>query len=253
METPNPLISKGSALGRLNPKRRSKAVIAVFVVLAVHVVVVSVLLFVGCRHEQCRETTGSIEPTNQASAVATNLASVVTNLPAAPLAQTQTSLPPTSGVADAQSPILPPLEAPAAKPPTKEHTVAKGDSLWKIANANHISMKAVAEANPGIDPAKLKAGQVLQVPVAAEPTAAVTSEEKPSTETSFTTYVVKRGDTLGKIAKAHGTSIRAMRAANHLKSDRIVVGKKLKIPEPTSARSRSKTQHASATNAPRTL
>jgi len=40
-------------------------------------------------------------------------------------------------------------------------------------------------------------------------------------------YVVKSGDTLSRIAKTHGISVKALKTANHLKSDRIVVGEKL--------------------------
>ena len=42
-------------------------------------------------------------------------------------------------------------------------------------------------------------------------------------------YVVKSGDTLGRIAKAHGTTVKALKIANHLSSDRIFVGEKLKL------------------------
>jgi LysM repeat protein len=43
-------------------------------------------------------------------------------------------------------------------------------------------------------------------------------------------YVVKSGDSLTRIAKAHGTTVQALKAANSLKNDRIIVGAKLKIP-----------------------
>ncbi len=43
-------------------------------------------------------------------------------------------------------------------------------------------------------------------------------------------YVVKSGDTLTKIAATHGTTVKALRAANTLKTDKIKVGQKLKIP-----------------------
>jgi LysM repeat protein len=46
-----------------------------------------------------------------------------------------------------------------------------------------------------------------------------------------TVYVVKSGDTLSRIAKAHGTTVKAIEAANGLNGDQIVVGAKLKIPE----------------------
>ncbi len=45
-----------------------------------------------------------------------------------------------------------------------------------------------------------------------------------------TTYLVKSGDTLTRIAKAYGVSIGALRSANDLASDKITVGARLKIP-----------------------
>ena len=43
-------------------------------------------------------------------------------------------------------------------------------------------------------------------------------------------YTVKKGDSLTRIAKANNTTIAALKQANGLTSDRIVVGRKLKIP-----------------------
>ena len=43
-------------------------------------------------------------------------------------------------------------------------------------------------------------------------------------------YKVKSGDTLTTIAKHHGVSVRALRSANNLTTDKIKVGDKLKIP-----------------------
>jgi LysM repeat protein len=43
-------------------------------------------------------------------------------------------------------------------------------------------------------------------------------------------YVVKSGDSLTRIAKVHGTTVKALKAANGLESDRIVVGARLKMP-----------------------
>lgn len=44
-------------------------------------------------------------------------------------------------------------------------------------------------------------------------------------------YRVKAGDTLEKIAKAHKTSIKALKEHNQLQKDQITVGQPLKIPE----------------------
>jgi len=41
---------------------------------------------------------------------------------------------------------------------------------------------------------------------------------------------VKSSDTLTRIAKLHGTTIKAIRAENNLTTDHIKVGQKLKIP-----------------------
>ena len=47
---------------------------------------------------------------------------------------------------------------------------------------------------------------------------------------------MKAGDTLGRIARAHRTTVQAIKVANGLTSDRIVVGHSLKMPEPRAAR-----------------
>ena len=52
----------------------------------------------------------------------------------------------------------------------------------------------------------------------------------PQTRTADLIYVVKSGDTMPRIAKAHGTTAQALRAANSLTNDRLVVGMKLKVP-----------------------
>jgi peptidoglycan endopeptidase LytE len=43
-------------------------------------------------------------------------------------------------------------------------------------------------------------------------------------------YVVKTGDTLLKIAKAGATTVNEIKALNGMKTDRIQVGQKLKLP-----------------------
>jgi LysM repeat protein len=46
-----------------------------------------------------------------------------------------------------------------------------------------------------------------------------------------TLYVVKSGDTLTRIARVHGTTVKALKSANSLDGDHLVVGEKLKIPQ----------------------
>ncbi|MCM1317525.1 MAG: LysM peptidoglycan-binding domain-containing protein [Bacteroides sp.] len=52
-------------------------------------------------------------------------------------------------------------------------------------------------------------------------------------------YRVKAGDNLLKIAKAHGTTVDAIKAANNLKGDNIRVGQSLNIPQKTASKKKS--------------
>jgi len=60
-----------------------------------------------------------------------------------------------------------------------------------------------------------------------------TTVDKNSAEksTGGRTYRIKDGDSLAKIAKAHQTTVQAIKVVNGLTNDKIVVGKMLQIPE----------------------
>ncbi len=79
----------------------------------------------------------------------------------------------------------------------------------------------VSKATPSTPP--LQPCPVAMVPKTATPVA-------PPHTTGGAVYLVKSGDTLTRIAKTCGTTIKALRSANNLDNDRIVVGEKLKIP-----------------------
>ncbi len=83
----------------------------------------------------------------------------------------------------------------------------------------------VQNAAKPVAPTTSSAG-VMPQPVSNVPKASMT----PAINHSETVYVVKSGDTLSRIAKAHGISLKALRSANGLDSDHIAVGTKLKIP-----------------------
>jgi LysM repeat protein len=131
--------------------------------------------------------------------------------------------------------VLPPVEV-AAPAAGSEYVVVKGDSLAKIAKKNGVTLKALQAANPGVIPTKLKVGQKLVVPAggkAAADSAAPTVSAGGDVGTA--SYTVKSGDTLTKIAKAHGTTVKAIEAANGLSTTKIKVGQKLKIPSKAEA------------------
>jgi len=60
--------------------------------------------------------------------------------------------------------------------------------------------------------------------------AAVKPGLPPVVSAAESVYVVKSGDTLTRIARLHRTSVKALKAANGLDNDMLVVGIKLKLP-----------------------
>jgi LysM repeat protein len=223
MNNQNPLIPQGSALEQKN-RGRARVKLAVFFVLAVHGVALMALLMQGCGQSKEPAPGPETDATNAAPAFVDT-----TNVPAT------TSAPPVVVAAPAPPEAAP---APVAPAGATEYTIVKGDYLEKIAKNFHVTVKALTEANPGIEPTKLKIGQKIHIPAAATPTAppatGTATAETPSAS-GEQTYTVKSGDNLTKIAAQFGTTIKALRAANSLKTDSIKVGQKLKIPAGASA------------------
>ena len=196
---PSPLVPQGSMLEQKS-KSHARTRLAVFFVciLAVHVIGLMALLMAGCKREQ------PVSPPSETNAVlppfeSTNLVTTDTNVPV---------VPPTD-----QPPVAPPTVIPATPPPpsTTEYVVAKGDSFYSIGKKLGVSMRAIQEANPGVDSTKLQVGQKLAIP----PTAALPSTPagQPVAELlpgSGQAYVVKSGDTLSVIASRYHTTVKAI-------------------------------------------
>ena len=116
-----------------------------------------------------------------------------------------------------------------------EHTISKGDSFYTIGKKYGVGYKAVVDANPGLNPNRLKIGDKVKVPTAkpAAPGNGATAATAPLTGEAARTYKVKSGDNLMKIASAYGVTVKQLRSANNLKTDQIKVGQALKIPAKT--------------------
>ncbi|MGA2801018.1 MAG: LysM peptidoglycan-binding domain-containing protein [Verrucomicrobiota bacterium] len=217
MNNPNPFVPQGSLLEQQN-KRRSRIKVGVFCVLAVGIVGLTTMLIQGCKREQT-------ETENQPS-LETNETAMNTNLPPA----VEASNPPVL-LPPAMTP--PPVAPPETGAAATEYVVVKGDSFSKIAKKFGVSVKAIKAMNPGVEPTKLKVGQKLSIPASSGGTAAPAAASALTPTGSSMgeeTYTVKSGDTLTKIAKAHGTTVKAIESENNLSTTKIKVGQKLKIP-----------------------
>jgi LysM repeat protein len=236
MNTPNPLIPQGTL-----PESRGKSHvrIAVFTILAIHVLLLGALLMAG----GCKKTSdqaGGI--TNTPPDTATGLppfqgdtntsvgAPSTTTTGATAAAPTPSPLPVTPP-ANVGIPTPPPVPPAATDNVGGEHTIMKGDTLGAVAKKYHVTLKALQDANPGVVSSKLKIGQKIKVPA---PTASVgnsgTDTASIAGANGETTVTVKSGDTLWGLAKKYGVKESAIRSANNLKTGALKVGQKLKIP-----------------------
>jgi LysM repeat protein len=254
MSTPNPLAPKGSLLEEQARSKSSLQIAALIV--ALHVFVCGGLLILGCDKEKKNATDSS----NSNIGVATNdiapppitadvgaVSNLASNVVPGTVGSYVSNPPPAVNPGFAPVPAV--TNAPIiteAAPPTQpaagsasDYKVKKGDYPAKIASANGITTKALLEANPGLDPKKLKENQIIHLPASAKAPAAESAPRSAAPEaaaaTTEVTYTVKGGDTLTRIAKKYGTTTAAIRTANQLKSSEIKAGQKLKVPSKAAA------------------
>ncbi len=192
----NPFLEPRSILVEQERKRRERFKVSVYVGLSAMTVFLLGLLIQGCQRSD--SPTATANSTLAETAVATNNpadATAPTNLAAAPVNQ-------------------PPSATPAAEP--------KPDS-----KPSPLAAAVVASNPPVVQPV------VNSTPLPA--TAAPNESPAPATAPAPAeeVYVIKTGDTLIRIAKDHHITVQAIKAANGLKTDRILAGKKLKLPSAT--------------------
>ncbi|AAC06844.1 LysM peptidoglycan-binding domain-containing protein [Aquifex aeolicus] len=112
------------------------------------------------------------------------------------------------------------------------YKVKKGDSLWKIAKEYKTSIGKLLELNPKLKNRKyLRPGEKICLKKKiSKSKKVVKTKTKTNYKKSYVVYRVKRGDSLIKIAKKFGVSVKEIKRVNKLKGNRIYVGQKLKIP-----------------------
>src|SRR6266850_3934961 len=221
MNNPSPLLPQGSLLEQnTKNKGRARVKIAVFFVLAIHGVGLLALLMQGCKGEKenASNQTGETNTTYAAQPFE----------PTNPVVTPDTNPPPGNASGTTSAPVAAPENPGVAT----DYVVKSGDTFSHIASNKKVTVKALIETNPGVEPTKMQIGQKLHIPPPTTPTMLSASTGAPATDanTGDPRYTVKSGDTLIKIASEHKTTVRALRTANNLRTDGIKVGQKLKIP-----------------------
>ncbi len=165
-----------------------------------------------------------------------------------PKAETTSLLPAMPSPTAPQKPSAPVAPAPpeVKLPGTGgEYIVQPGDSISVIARRCHVTQAELIAVNRLSDPNKIRAGQKLILPASGTaPSVAAPSKpvakakpkvEAPVVVAGANEYVVQPGDNLSKIAARHGVKVSALREANKLQSDKLLINQKLIIPPAPSA------------------
>lgn len=127
--------------------------------------------------------------------------------------------------------------APVAPRKGTSYTIRKGESLSAIAARNKMGWKTLADYNYLTNPNSVRAGQVILIPPApgslVVPSTATTTPvtPPPAPANSGNTYVVQSGDSLSVVSRRYGTSVSELKKLNGLRSDRLLVGQILKVPQ----------------------
>ncbi len=87
------------------------------------------------------------------------------------------------------------------------YVVEPGDTLSSIAVAHGVSVAKIVKANNITNVNLIRVGQRLAIP---------------GVDTATTTYVVVPGDTLGAIARRHGTTVAAILATNQIRNPNLI-------------------------------
>lgn len=100
------------------------------------------------------------------------------------------------------------------------YTVKKGDSLYSIAQKYDTTVSELTKLN-NLNTTSLSIGQVLSIPE--------TYKQEEVSFPSFTTYTVKKGDSLYSIAKNNNTTVDTIISDNSLTTNNLNIGQILKI------------------------
>lgn len=161
-------------------------------------------------------------------------------VPSNPAPQNNATETAANGVGSAPAGGNPPAAggAPAAHP--GEHVIKSGDIIAEIAKKYGVTAQAILEANPGVNPRKLKVESKLHIPApkpavakaagnGSTPAGNATGPAAPEAGVGDV-YIVQQGDNLARIAKKYGITVNQLRTANKIKGDRITPKQRLVIP-----------------------
>jgi len=116
------------------------------------------------------------------------------------------------------------------------YTVRPGDTLANIASRYGVSVGTLAQANGIRNINLIYIGQNLVIPGASSSPGQPAAPKPPSTAPATGVYIVRAGDTLGRIAARYGTSVQTLMRLNGIANPNLIwVGQRLKVTGSASA------------------
>ncbi|MTI79301.1 MAG: LysM peptidoglycan-binding domain-containing protein [Firmicutes bacterium] len=105
---------------------------------------------------------------------------------------------------------------------TFPYFVRSGDTFYSLAQRYNTTVDAIAAANPGVDPNRLRIGQRICIPE---------DGPLPTCPRGTLPYVIKAGDTFYSLAQRYNTTVDAIQRANpNVDPNRLRVGQTICIP-----------------------
>ena len=113
----------------------------------------------------------------------------------------------------------------------RTYRVRRGDSLSRIASRFGVRQSELVSLNGLRSRHRIRVGQVLKLPTRARGGSAPATVAKAEARPASGVYVMRRGDTIGAVARRYGVSQSALMAANGIRNPRRVqIGQRLTLP-----------------------
>ncbi len=140
------------------------------------------------------------------------------------------------------------------------HSVKKGETLGAIARVYDTTVRELMEQNPGMT-AKIQIGQQINVPsnriesvlnaaVSPQAQAQASAPAAATNSQNRKVHVVKKGETLGKIANQNRVTVAQLQSWNKIRGTNINIGQRLVVSAPAAVAATTQKSTSSSTSIP---
>ncbi|KAL2070348.1 hypothetical protein VTL71DRAFT_13374 [Oculimacula yallundae] len=123
------------------------------------------------------------------------------------------------------------MQSEQARASSEKYTIQSGDTFTTIAAKIGVSVKALEDANSGVNPNNLQIGAQINVPSSLNPVPSPAPSQPAQVSISGSIYTIQAGDTFSTIAAVLGTTAAVIQAANPgVNPNTLQVGSFINVP-----------------------